>query len=293
MLWQRIFRPKIGASYTHVLLMCTNTFAIHATPVGGVSFIGLYDLLCTSEYKNSWKIYRNLEIENFTKEDFLSAHKKINEASMYFFLQKYNYAFNIPEPWYITKRTRKSFCSQLISRIFARINIDLDVTNKNPSLVLPADIELSTKDQSKWREVTHIYTSRIDDANKSKALLLSIINSEMQDIELYQVQSKFDTTVQNHHARELIALQQFEETVNKLDQIIHSVNSAFDPNIHPRKPYKFPTNREEYLRNGSIKNWITRDIYRKYLTGRYIKSALEKFRFWTKWLIHRSRGRSS
>ena len=65
--------------------MCTNTFAIHATPVGGVSFIGLYDLLCTSEYKNSWKIYRNLEIENFTKEDFLSAHKKINEASMYFF----------------------------------------------------------------------------------------------------------------------------------------------------------------------------------------------------------------
>lgn len=143
--FQKIFYWKAKSS--HVLLGFTDGIFIEATPNGGVDFCLITDAIQSVE--KDWRIIR---FKNLTPDH----QDKLLKSSMYFFREGYNFNF-------IGKsKMGRSFCSELVVKIFKQAGISLFSTNM-PSITWPAKFDSVANTNVDCEDVTYEYLNVLKD----------------------------------------------------------------------------------------------------------------------------------
>lgn len=135
---------------SHVMIHIGDGVVIHATTDKGVHFAPLLEEL--NDCEDTWRVLRHKGLE-YVNEDELS------KSSLKFFNQKYNIKFlESPEKCTSIDNTESSFCSELASKIFESLGINIS-ENLNRK-VFPCDFDQffdSITFDSSWLDVTELY----------------------------------------------------------------------------------------------------------------------------------------
>jgi len=146
---QSLIRGK-RALYSHIAIAVKQGNAIHSMPREGVHVVRVHDLLNSSGA--TFQVFRHIVV-NATPE----LHTKLEDGLWYFNQQKYNKRF------FMRTRNNASFCSELASKAYAKINIE--ISRKPSSHTLPVDIFEKISKNEGWLEVTDLYKDFFLDKN--------------------------------------------------------------------------------------------------------------------------------
>lgn len=154
------------AKYTHVLLCVMPGLYVHSVVNQGVHLVlaeneeGNFPAL----YGDGWKVVRNLNLSQNHQSMAMVAYR-----AAYYIGQKYNGAFAVSG--FLSQRFKisRSFCSELIAKIF--VDLGHPIANLKPEQILPAHIDSATKDSDQWKDVTSEY---------EKHLLGKVVTSEFE-----------------------------------------------------------------------------------------------------------------
>lgn len=137
--FQKIFYWNTRSS--HILLGITDGIFIEATPNGGVNICLMHDVLKT--VKNNWRIIRFKKITPDHQENII-------KSAIYFYQQGYNFKL------IGTPQKNRSFCSELVVKIFNRTGIPI-FGKKLPSAIKPAMFDREANKNGDWEDVTSEY----------------------------------------------------------------------------------------------------------------------------------------
>lgn len=133
------------AKSSHVEFYMGDGILIHSTSDKGVHLEFLLDEL--KDIGDDWRVLR---LKGLSDED----RAVLQTSAVYFKQQQYNPKFMFPEC------DDKSFCSELIAKIYARSNVKI-FNGKRPGTIKPADFDRAADHLDEWEDVTHEYSEII------------------------------------------------------------------------------------------------------------------------------------
>lgn len=220
---QRLARPTGSPRFSHAAIVAGPNYVIHSMPEGGVHFAGIHEFLLESEYSGNWQVFRNRALAANATHAYWSAVKSISEACDYFVAQDYSYAILVPNHLLTRKDQNRSFCSQLVYRIYDRIQEPLGVTTRESSAVLPIDLQEAVERSGLWDEVTTIYDMFLKPSKRDADLRKAWIASDKQSYSIREKQIQLDVTMANKLVEIAAGVRAIEKA---FDRVETSINSA-------------------------------------------------------------------
>lgn len=156
---QRVLRPMVQTDHTHVALHM-NGFLIHSTTQSGVDVVPAAEFFLRSGYHDNWRVFRHRSADVLLSDDLIKWVQSISDAADFYLGQKYNFAVGVSKQalfWRRKKLDESSFCSELIAKVYARLNLETGIRRRSPATVLPADVARATTSSENWIEVTDMY----------------------------------------------------------------------------------------------------------------------------------------
>ena len=177
---QRAAVREYAANYSHVILSIAPGVFIHSNKDGGVHIASLSSVIDSKDYKDNWRVLRNLEIQRRIGGDPSYAFEILRKA-IYYLRQDYNIWFGIPKG--TSKKPgmhsgKNTFCSELIAKVYRDLGIPL--FQNMPEKTFPVHIEMLIHSSS-WIDVTHVYNSQVPD--EQKEILISIITRNASEFQ--------------------------------------------------------------------------------------------------------------
>ncbi|MEI2770731.1 MAG: hypothetical protein V9G98_08350 [Candidatus Competibacter sp.] len=175
---QKLLRKGRQSSASHVALVASPAYLIHATPADGVHFIGIHEFLCKSEYSEHWQVFRLNELTNRVANDHWGTRTAVGKACDYFLLQKYNYLIHVGGNKIQRLTKNRSFCSQLAASTYQRLEVATGLQIEDIEKTLPIDFEDAVRDTTIWTNVTDFYRSTMESVLSDEQLLEVLIENE-------------------------------------------------------------------------------------------------------------------
>ncbi|MBD8531081.1 MULTISPECIES: YiiX/YebB-like N1pC/P60 family cysteine hydrolase [unclassified Massilia] len=262
---QRVLRLGRVADYSHAAVMCSINFGVQAMPDGGVDAFGLHHFFSDQLASSPWKVYRHKDVDTYAaNQDATDITTRFREAAKYFMGQSYNFAINLPEWPGCTNSSRRSFCSQLVARIYEKAGCVRPHTRLLTSTVLPSDLQSHFSHSKDWLEVTSIYSERMDWV-VSKDRLASEIATDSTSIEILRKDLELSLWSQERFARDEAALATFESALSSLEALVerqykHVIGSP----LPAMQPLNMTSHLAKALERGAQSNWQAQNIFRGY-----------------------------
>lgn len=271
---QRILRPGGDADYSHAAVMCSINFGVQATPDSGVDTFGLHEFLAKQLADSPWKIYRHRDLDTYAAnqgdEDIMM---RFRDAGKYFMGQGYNFGINMPELPGGSDRSSRSFCSQLVARVYEKAEDARPHTRLLTSTVLPSDLQSHFADNNDWVEVTSIYLNRMDWVVKNQQLT-SQIASDSACIEILRDDLKQSLWFQEKCARDERALAKMGADVASLEALANrQYKRVTGIQLTPRAPLDMTGHLTEAIKRGAQSNWRARKIFVGYQWRRHLRNV--------------------
>lgn len=262
---QRVLRPGFVADYSHAAIMCSINFGVQAMPDSGVNAFGLHEFLTKQVASAPWKVYRYKEIDTYAAtQDDMVVMTRFREAARYFMGQGYNFAINLPEWPGNIDSSQRSFCSQLVARIYKKAWDVRPDSRLMTSTVLPSDLQSHFAEKEDWLEVTSIYTDRMDWINKNQRLALAI-TSDLTSIETFRMGLEFSLAFQERNVRDERNLAKINSTLSSLDAIVaRQYERVTGSRLPPMEPLDMTGHLSQALEQGAQSNWRARNIFKQY-----------------------------
>lgn len=271
---QRLLRLDSDAEYGHVAVMCGIDHGVHAMPSSGVAPFGLHQLLNDFQTRGErWRVFRLRSVDTAAARQYYSITMSVRSAASFFLEQSYNYAIQLPEWPDRPEASSRSFCSQLVSRIYERaFNLRPD-QNRLSSTVLPADQHSYIAGRpAEWIDVTAAYEERINYVKGISAARLDeeiqreekTISAWMQDVRLRQgFQQRFADAAEK--------MRDVQDVVEDVERQADRIHLALTGQSKPApQPYQPAQHLEAALEQGAQHSWRN---YRLWKRDR-IKAAL-------------------
>lgn len=261
---QRILRPRGVADYSHAAVMCGVNFGVQAMPDTGVEAFSLHGFLSEQLAGAPWKIFRHKDIDNYAADqDYIDIMTSFREAAKYFIGQPYNFWINLPERPGSTDSSQRSFCSQLVARIYEKAWDVRPHARLLTSTVLPSDLQSHFAGNKDWLEVTSIYSNRMDWIIKNQRLA-SAIASDSRSIEVLRNDLQLLLCFQEKFARDEAGIAMMESALASLEA---RVNRRYEDVTGTRLPPIQPLDASHLahaLQQGAKSNWQARNIFMRY-----------------------------
>jgi hypothetical protein len=222
------------ANYTHVLLCVMPGLYVHSVVKPGVHLVAAEDDEGNfpARYGKRWKVVRNIKV---AKDPMLMG--QVANKAIYYIGQKYNGAFAISSllPWRF--KASRSFCSELVARIYA--DLGHPINKLKPEQILPVHIDIAAQKSAEWQDVTSEY---------EEYLLGKVVRSEFEAVldkafPIPDMRPMFVQTV-NHIVSGAITMDRMGKELRKLDNL-----TAGMPDLIQRMPEK---EREKFAKEMNL-----------------------------------------
>lgn len=262
---QRVLRPGHAADFSHAAVMCGINFGVQAMPDSGVDAFGLHQFFSEQLAGAPWKIYRHKDLDTLAANDgMMDISQRFLEAAKYFMGQGYNFGINLPEWPGNTNSSQRSFCSQLVARIYERARYVRPHARLLSSTVLPADLQSHFAHDPDWLEVTSIYSKRMDWVGK-KNRLASEIALDAGSIETLRSDLSLSLWAQARFASDEAALAKFESGLSSLEALVNRrYKHVTGTRLRPMQPLDMTSHLAKALERGAQSNWKARNIFKSY-----------------------------
>ncbi|CAN7257852.1 YiiX/YebB-like N1pC/P60 family cysteine hydrolase [Pseudoduganella sp. LjRoot289] len=262
---QRLLRPGSVADYSHAAVMCSINFGVQAMPDSGVDAFGLHEFFTKQLADSPWKIYRHRDLDTYAaNQGAADIMMRFRDAAKYFMGQGYNFGINMPELPGSTDRSYRSFCSQLVARVYEKAEDVRPHSRLLTSTVLPSDLQSHFSGNNDWLEVTSIYSNRMDWVVK-KQQLASEIATDSASIEILRDDLKLSLWFQEKCARDEAALPTFGANLASLEaQANRLYKRVTGIQLTPRPPLDMTSHLAQALKQGAQSNWRARNIFEGY-----------------------------
>lgn len=262
---QRVLRFGRVADYSHAAVMCSINFGVQAMPDSGVDTFGLHQFFSDQLASSSWKVYRHKDVDAYAaNQGDMDITTRFRAAAKYFMGQGYNFAINIPEWPGSNNNSRRSFCSQLVARIYEKAGCVRPHTRLLTSTVLPSDLQSHLARSKEWLEVTSIYSRRMDWV-VDKDRLASEFATDSASIEILHNDLKLSLWSQERFARDEAALAAFESALSSLEALIdRQYKHVSRTPLPPMQPLNMTSHLALALERGAQSNWKAQNIFRGY-----------------------------
>lgn len=269
---QRILRIGRAANYSHAAVMCSTNFGVQAMPDSGVDAFGLHQFFSDQPAGSTWKVYRHRDIDTYAaNQGAADIMTRFREAAKYFMGQGYNFGINLPEWPGSTNSSRRSFCSQLVARIYEKAGCARPHDRLLTSTVLPADLQFHFAHNKDWMEVTSIYSERMEWVAK-KHRLASEIAIDSASMDILRQDLKLSLWSQERFASEETALATFESALSSLEALVdRQYRHVTGTELRPMRPLNMTSHLAKALERGAQSNWQARDIFRGYQWRRRLR----------------------
>lgn len=262
---QRILRPGGVADYSHAAVMCSVNFGVQAMPDSGVDAFGLHEFFSEQVAGSPWQIYRHTKLDaDAASQGDMKIMSRFREAAKYFMGQRYNFGINLPERPGSTDSSQRSFCSQLVARIYEIAGEVPPHSRLLTSTVLPSDLQSHFADNEDWLEVTSIYSNRIDWVVKNQRLA-SAIARDSGSIDILRGDLKLLLGSQEQFARDEASLAGVESALSSLEAHVNRQHEDVTGSRLPPMPTLDMTGHlAQALEGGAQSNWRARNIFKRY-----------------------------
>ena len=260
---QRVLRPGNAAEYSHAAVMCSINFGVQAMPDSGVDAFGLHEFLSGQVAGSPWKVFRHKDLDvSAARGDDMGITMRFRNAAKYFMGQRYNYGINLPELPGSTDSSQRSFCSQLVARIYEKTGDVMPHARLLTSTVLPADLQSQLTGNDDWLDVTSIYARRLDWVLE-KQRLSDEIARETASIHILRQDLELSLWSQKKFAVDEAELNKIENGLSSLEAKIGRQYKAVTGNALPSMPpLDMTSHLRQALKSGSQSNWQTLKIFR-------------------------------
>lgn len=260
---QRILRLGSIADFSHAAVMCSINYGVQAMPDSGVDAFSLYEFLGKQVGDSTWKIYRHKEIDKYAEtQDVVDITTSFRDAAMYFMGQSYNFGINLPELPGSTDSSQRSFCSQLVTRIYERAYGFRPDSRLLTSTVLPADLQTNFAENEDWLEVTGIYSKRMDWV-KANQKLDSQIQSDLESIEIFRRGLSLSLSTQEIFISDEAKLTKLGAALSSLDTTVAALyKNATGAQLPPQPPINVSHLRQA-IEQAAESNWQARKRFKR------------------------------
>jgi hypothetical protein len=262
---QRMLRLGRVADYSHAAVMCSINVGVQAMPDNGVDVFGLHQFFSEQPGGCAWKVYRHKDVDTYAaNQGDMDITTRFREAAKYFMGQGYNFAINLPELPGSTNSSSRSFCSQLVARIYEKAGCVRPHTRLLTSTVLPSDLQFHFAHSKDWLEVTSIYSGRMDWV-VDKDRLTSEIETDSASINILRNDLKLSLLSQERFARDEAALAIFESALSSLEALVdRQYKHVTGARLPPMQPLNMTGHLAKALERGAQSNWQAQNIFRGY-----------------------------
>lgn len=262
---QRLLRPGGTADYSHAAVMCSINFGVQAMPDSGVNAFGLHEFFSEQAAGSPWQIHRHKYFDTYAaSQGDAEIMLRFREAAKYFLGQRYNFGINLPERPSSTDSSQRSFCSQLVARIYEKAGEVRPHTRLLTSTVLPSDLQSHFADNDDWLDVTSIYSNRMNWVLKNQRLAPEIAR-DSESIEILRNDLKLLLGFQEKFAREEAALAILEPALSSLEaRVYRRYGEVTGTQLEPLCPLDMTSHLVHALDRGAESNWRARNIFKGY-----------------------------
>lgn len=260
---QRILRPGSIADFSHAAVMCSMNYGVQAMPDSGVDAFSLYEFLGKQVGDSTWKIYRLKEIDKCAEtQDIVDITTSFRDAAMYFMGQSYNFGINLPELPGSTDSSQRSFCSQLVTRIYERACGFRPDSRLLTSTVLPADLQTNFAENEGWLEVTGIYSKRMDWVRANQKLD-SQIQSDLESIEIFRTGLSLVLSTQEKFISDEAKLTKLGAALSSLNATVAALyKDASGVQLPPQPPINV-SHLKQAIEQAAESNWQARRRFKR------------------------------
>lgn len=271
---QRILRLGGVADYSHAAIMCSINYGVQAMPGSGVDAFGLHEFLGKQVGGSTWKIYRLNQLDKCAvSHDFADITTRFRDAAMYFMGQSYNFCINLPELPGRTNSSQRSFCSQLVARIYERAFGVRPDSRLLTSTVLPSDLQSHFAENEEWLEVTSIYSKRMDWVIE-KQRLDSEIKSDLDSIESFRMGHRQSLSFQKKFVSDEAEIAKVMFALSSLEA---EVVAATGVQLPPQPPLDI-SHLAQAIEQGAESNWQARKIFKRYQSRLRLREIRHKLK---------------
>nr|WP_312989517.1 YiiX/YebB-like N1pC/P60 family cysteine hydrolase [Comamonas koreensis] len=273
---QRFLRPGSIADFSHAAVMCSINYGVQAMPDSGVDAFSLHEFLDKQVGDSTWKIYRLKELDKCAEtQGDGDTTTRFRDAAIYFMGQPYNFCINLPERPRNTESSQRSFCSQLVTRIYEKAGIARPDSRLLTSTVLPADLQTHFAENEDWLEVTAIYSARMEWAIKNQKLG-SLIKSDLESIEKFRISLRLALRSQEKFISDEAKLTKFGNALSSLDATVAAhYKNAIGVQLPPQSPINV-SHLTQAIEQAAESNWQARRRFKR------IQSRLRWREIWHK-----------